>query len=110
MAGFKRGGARGGFKKSFTNKRSSPDEDDSTPWGREGLRWALYYDVDDNGLKGRRKGRDMLEVTIRRRLQSAEEQLKQMEDANKKMQVKSRGDLKTQFTAPANDRKKKNAT
>ena len=31
MAGFKRGGARGGFKKGFTNKRSSPDEDDSTP-------------------------------------------------------------------------------
>lgn len=81
------------------------DEDESTPWGREGLRWALYYDVDDNGLKGRRKGRDMLEVTLRRRLQSAEEQLKQMEDANKKMQVKSRGDLKTQFTAPAAKKK-----
>lgn len=31
MAGFKRGGARGGFKKGFTNKRSSPDEDDSAP-------------------------------------------------------------------------------
>ncbi|CAI6337903.1 unnamed protein product [Periconia digitata] len=83
------------------------DEDDSTPWGKEGLRWALYYDVDDDGLKGRRKKRDMLEVTIRRRLQSAEEQLKQMEDANKKMQVKSRGDLKTQFTAPAKERERR---
>jgi hypothetical protein len=31
MAGFKRGGARGGFKKASTNKRSSPDEGDSTP-------------------------------------------------------------------------------
>ncbi|EUC49642.1 hypothetical protein COCMIDRAFT_84208 [Bipolaris oryzae ATCC 44560] len=30
MAGFKRGGARGGFKKSFNNKRSSPDDDDSS--------------------------------------------------------------------------------
>ena len=30
MAGFKRGGARGGstFKKTFTKKRSSPDADD----------------------------------------------------------------------------------
>ena len=31
MAGFKRGGARGSFKKGFTNKRSSPDEDDNAP-------------------------------------------------------------------------------
>lgn len=31
MAGFKRGGSRGGFKKGSTNKRSSPDEDDSAP-------------------------------------------------------------------------------
>ncbi|KAA8626660.1 PC4 domain containing protein [Pyrenophora tritici-repentis] len=32
MAGFKRGGARGGgFKKGFAKKRSSPDEDDSAP-------------------------------------------------------------------------------
>lgn len=31
MAGFKRGSARGGFKKGFTNKRSSPDEDDGAP-------------------------------------------------------------------------------
>jgi hypothetical protein len=79
------------------------DEDDSTPWGREGLRWAVYYDVDDNGLKEKRRGRDMFEVLLHRRLQSAEDQLKQMEDAEKKMQVKSRGGLSTQFTAPAKE-------
>ncbi|KAF2186403.1 hypothetical protein K469DRAFT_573494 [Zopfia rhizophila CBS 207.26] len=85
------------------------DEGDGegTPWGAEGLRWALYFDRDDNGLKGRRKGRDMLEVELGRRLQSEEEQLKQLEEADRKMQVKSQGDLKTQFTAPA-DKKKKN--
>ncbi|KAF1952965.1 hypothetical protein CC80DRAFT_551973 [Byssothecium circinans] len=83
------------------------DEDNSTPWGREGLRWAVYYDVDDNGLKGKRKGRDMLEIILHRRPQSAEEQLKQMEEAEKKMQVKSRGGLSTQFTAPAKEQEQK---
>ncbi|KAF2795712.1 hypothetical protein K505DRAFT_323856 [Melanomma pulvis-pyrius CBS 109.77] len=81
------------------------DEDPGTPWGKEGLRWAVYFDKDDNGLKGRRKGRDMFEVQLERKLQSEEEQLKQLEDADKKMQVKSRGGLSTQFTAPAADRK-----
>ena len=80
------------------------DEDDTTEWGKEGLRWAVYFDRDDNGLKGRRGKRDMFEVVLERKLQSAEEQLKQLEDADKKMQVKSRGGLSTQFTAPAADR------
>jgi hypothetical protein len=82
------------------------DEDNSTPWGREGLRWALYYDLDDNGLKGRRKGRDMFEVSLERKIQSEEDQLKQLEEAEKKMQVKSRGGLSTQFSAPARERTK----
>ena len=77
------------------------DEDESTPWGREGLRWALYFDLEDNGLKNRRKGRDMFEVALERKIQSAEDQLKQLEEAEKKMQVKSRGGLSTQFSAPA---------
>jgi len=83
------------------------DEDESTEAGREGLRWAVYVDRDDNGLKGRRKGRDMLEVVLHRRPQSEEDQLKQIEDANKKMQVKSRGGLSTQFTAPAKELERK---
>ena len=83
------------------------EEDDSTEWGRECLRWALYYDVDDNGLKGRRKGRDMLEVTLQMKLQSEADELKQLEEANKKMQVATRGGLKTQFTAPAREHKRK---
>ncbi|KAJ5028407.1 hypothetical protein PSV08DRAFT_280500 [Bipolaris maydis] len=82
------------------------DEDPSTPWGREGLRWAVYFDKDDNGLKGRRKGRDMFEISLKRRIQSAEEQLKQNEAAEKKMQVKSRGGLSTSFAAPQKERDK----
>ena len=80
------------------------DEDESTPWGREGLRWALYYDVGDDGLRGRRKGRDMFEVALERKIQSEEDQLKQLEEAEKKMQVKTRGGLSTQFSAPAKER------
>ena len=80
------------------------DEDESTPWGKEGLRWALYYDVGDDGLRGRRKGRDMFEVALERKIQSEEDQLKQLEEAEKKMQVKTRGGLSTQFSAPAKER------
>ncbi len=82
------------------------ETDPSTPWGREGLRWAVYIDRDDNGLKGRRRGRDMFEISLKRRIQSAEEQLKQNEAAEKKMQVKSRGGLSTQFSAPTKERDK----
>ncbi|KAI4676314.1 uncharacterized protein J4E88_007228 [Alternaria novae-zelandiae] len=82
------------------------DEDPDTPWGKEGLRWAVYFDKDDNGLKGRHKGRDMFEISLKRRIQSAEEQLKQNEAAEKKMQVKSRGGLSTQFAAPQKERDK----
>ena len=80
------------------------DEDESTLWGKEGLRWALYYDVGDDGLRGRRKGRDMFEVALERKIQSEEDQLKQLEEAEKKMQVKTRGGLSTQFSAPAKER------
>lgn len=80
------------------------DEDATTPWGREGLRWALYFDKEDNGLRGKRKGRDMFEVTLQRKMQSEEDQLKMMEAAERKMQVKSRGGLSTQFSAPAKER------
>ena len=82
------------------------DSDPSTLWGKEGLRWAVYFDRDDNGLEGRRKGRDMFEIGLKRRIQSEEEQLKQNEAAEKKMQVKSRGGLSTQFRAPTKERTK----
>jgi len=82
------------------------DEDFTTPWGKEGLRWAVYFDKDDNGLKGRHKDRDMFEIALTRRIQSAEEQLKQNEAAEKKMQVKSRGGLSTQFDATKKARSK----
>ena len=31
-------------------------------------RWALYYDMNDDGLKGRKKGRRTMEVSLKRRL------------------------------------------
>jgi hypothetical protein len=89
---------------------ASDAEWEKTEWGAEGLRWALYFDKDDNGLggkKGLRGNRQMFEVVLKRRLQSEEDQLKQLEDANKKMQVKSQGGLKSQFTAPAAEAKRK---
>ncbi|XP_014556517.1 hypothetical protein COCVIDRAFT_26735 [Bipolaris victoriae FI3] len=46
MTGFKRGGARGGFKKSFKNKRSSPDDDDSAPRANK----KAKGDEDDDSL------------------------------------------------------------
>ena len=74
---------------------------------RDGLRWALYFDRDDDGLAGGKKvgGRKRVEVVLKRRVQSDEEAKRQMEEAERKMQVKSRGGLKTQFTAPARERK-----
>ncbi|KAK4964299.1 hypothetical protein LTR66_012361 [Elasticomyces elasticus] len=40
--------------------------------GERGV-WALYFDVDDDGLAGRKKGRRTLEVGLRRRLVTAQE-------------------------------------
>lgn len=95
-----------GFVAVDESSAMSEEEWEQTEFGKEGLRWAVYYDYDDNGLKGRRGKRDMFEVVFHRRLQSEEDQLKQLEEANKKMQVKSQGGLKSQFTAPAAERKK----
>ncbi|KAH7120874.1 hypothetical protein B0J11DRAFT_51167 [Dendryphion nanum] len=86
---------------------------EATPWGDEGLRWAIYFDKEDNGLAGmamKKKGKAQkknFEIELGRHLQSAEDQLKQIEAANKKMQVKSQGGLKTQFTAPAAEQRRK---
>lgn len=95
-----------GFVAVDESSSMSEEEWEKTPWGREGLRWAVYYDRDDDGLRGRKKGRKTLEVSLKRKLQSEEDQLKQLEDANKKMQVKSQGGLKSQFTAPARERER----
>jgi hypothetical protein len=77
--------------------------------GKDGLRWALYYDRYDDKLDGRRLvgGKEVLEVSLERRVQSTEQQLKQMEEAEKKMQVKSSGGMSTQFTSPAAEAKRK---
>ena len=74
---------------------------------RDGLRWALYFDRADDGLDDGRKvcGRPAREVSLRRRVQSEEEQLHQLQEADRKMQVKSQGSLKSHFTAPAARRK-----
>ncbi|KAF2815894.1 uncharacterized protein BDZ99DRAFT_484715 [Mytilinidion resinicola] len=79
--------------------------------GKDGLKWALYYDRYDDKLdKGNLVGgQEILEVSLERRVQSAEQQLKQMEEAEKKMQVKSSGGMSSQFTAPAAEAKRKAA-
>ena len=66
---------------------------------KDGLRWALYFDRDDDKLgKGKRvQWREVLECCLERRVLSEEQQLKQMEEADKKMQVKSSGGLKTKW-------------
>ena len=66
---------------------------------KDGLRWALYFDRNDDRLgNGKRvQGRKVLECSLERRLLSEEQQLKQMEEADKKMQVKSSGGLKTKW-------------
>ncbi|OCL02029.1 hypothetical protein AOQ84DRAFT_305507 [Glonium stellatum] len=66
---------------------------------QDGLRWALYFDRDDDKLGQRKKvqGREVLECSLERRVLSEEQQLKQMEEADKKMQVKSTGGLKTKW-------------
>lgn len=94
-----------GFMALDESSALNEDEWEQTEWGREGLRWALYFDKEDNGLKGKKGKKESFEVQLERRLQSKEDQLKQMEEADRKMQVKSQGDLKSQFTAPARNRK-----
>jgi hypothetical protein len=84
------------------------DEGEEGAEERDGLRWALYFDRDDDGLRGGKLvgGKKRVEVRLLRRIQSEEEARRQLEEAEKKMQVKSRGGLKTQFTAPARERGK----
>jgi hypothetical protein len=95
-----------GFVTVDESSGMSEEEWEQTEFGREGLRWAIYFDYEDNGLKGKRGKRNMFEIVLHRHLQSEEDQLKQMEEANKKMQVKSQGGLKSQFTAPAAEKKR----
>ena len=66
---------------------------------KDGLKWALYFDRNDDKLgNGKRvQGRKVLECSLERRVLSEEQQLKQMEEADKKMQVKSSGGLKTKW-------------
>ncbi|KAF2195962.1 hypothetical protein GQ43DRAFT_500642 [Delitschia confertaspora ATCC 74209] len=82
------------------------DEGEDEAGERDGLRWAVYFDRDDDGLgKGSRVGgKRMLEVELLRRVHSEEEQKRQLEEADKKMQVKTQGDLKSHFSAPARER------
>lgn len=66
---------------------------------QDGLKWALYYDRDDNGLaKGKKVGgRTVLQCSLERRLLPEELRKQQEEEADRKMQVKSTGDLKTKW-------------
>jgi hypothetical protein len=65
----------------------------------DGLKWAVYYDRYDDGLGSGRKanGRRRLQCSLERRVLPEELRKAQEEEAEKKMQVKSTGDLKTQW-------------
>ncbi len=70
------------------------DEDEES-----GLKWALYFDRCDDRLgKGKRVNRKrVLECSLERRVFSTEQQEQENEDADKKLHVKTTGDLKTKW-------------
>ncbi|KAF2668617.1 hypothetical protein BT63DRAFT_414600 [Microthyrium microscopicum] len=65
----------------------------------DGLKWALYYDQWDDDFGNGRKvgGRNRLQCSLERRVLPDELRKAQELAAEKKMQVKSSGDLKTQW-------------
>ena len=66
----------------------------------DGLRWALYYDRWDDDFGGGGKkvgGRSRLQCSLERRILPDEVRRLQEEAAERKMQVKSSGDLKTEL-------------
>ena len=66
---------------------------------KDGLRWALYYDRWDDDFGAGRKvgGKTRLQCSLERRILPEEMRRQQEEEADKKMQVKSTGDLKTKW-------------
>lgn len=63
------------------------------------MKWQLYYDKWDDKLgKGKMvDGRRVLPISLERRILPEELRKQQEEEAEKKMQVKSTGDLKTKL-------------
>lgn len=59
--------------------------------------WAVYYDINDDRLDNGKKvgGKRVLQCSLERRVFDEERQKQDMEAAEKKMQVKKSGDLKT---------------
>jgi hypothetical protein len=73
----------------------------------DGLRWAIYYDRwdDDFGGNGRKiGGRKHFECSLERRLLPEELRKAQEEAQDRKMHVKTAGDLTTKFEAPGSGR------
>jgi hypothetical protein len=67
-------------------------EEDETP---DGLKWALYYDRwdDDFGTGRKVNGRNRLQCSLERRILPDELRKQQEAEADKKMQVKSEGNI-----------------
>jgi len=65
----------------------------------DGLRWAIYYDKydDDLGNGSKVDGKKRLQFSLERRVLPEELRKAQEEEADKKMQVKTEGDLKTKW-------------
>jgi hypothetical protein len=73
--------------------------DDEESREADGLRWKLYYDRDDDGLNRGKMvgGRKVVPISFSRRILPDEFRRMQEEEAEKKMQVKSTGGLKTKM-------------
>jgi hypothetical protein len=65
----------------------------------DGLKWAIYYDKYDDDLANGRKvnGKKRLQFSLERRVLPEELRKAQEDEADKKMQVKTEGDLKTKW-------------
>jgi hypothetical protein len=68
----------------------------------DGLKWAIYYDRWDDDFGNGRKvgGKKRLQCSLERRALPDELRKAQEEAAEKKMRVKTTGDLKTQWDVP----------
>jgi hypothetical protein len=75
----------------------------------DGLRWAVYYDRWDDDFGGNGKkigGRKRFECSLERRLLPEELRKAQEEAAEKKMSVKTTGDMSSKFEEPRGSSKK----
>lgn len=70
--------------------------------------WAIYFDRDDNSLKGRAKGKRVLPCSLERRLLPVEEQGKEKDEPkSKQVQSKAAGGIKVSGEGTTKDNTKR---